>query len=229
MSTKSPITYELFDFLTDLQINNQRPWFAENKQRYQDQVLDPAVELCEQLHDPLLRIAPKLVVNPKRHRGSVMRIYRDTRFSKDKRPFKTNLGISIRHKDANEIHAPGIYLHLEPRDCFLGCGCWKPDRQSLTQIRRSIIAQPTSWKRTINQIRSGGIFEISGDSLKRAPRDIDGNHPHIEDLKRTDFILISKFTEQECVHPDFIEQVIDQIQNAKPWMRFLCKAMNLPY
>jgi len=229
MSTDSPITYDLFDFLTDLQINNQRPWFAENKLRYQEQVLHPAVQFCERIQGPLKKVAPKIVVSPKPHRGSVMRIYRDTRFSKDKHPFKTNVGISLRHKDANEIHAPGIYLHLEPRNCFLGCGCWKPDRIALTQIRQAILDQPTAWRRTVKQIQNHGVFEIAGDSLKRGPRDIPLDHPHIDDLKRTDFILLSTYSEEETIHSGFIERVVDEIRTAKPWMRFLCKAMDLPY
>ena len=94
--TKSPITPKLFRFLRELKKNNDRDWFAENKHRYEDDVKQPAVELVRRLEKPLDRVAPMLSVVAKGHGGSVLRIYRDTRFSKDKTPYKTNVGISLR-------------------------------------------------------------------------------------------------------------------------------------
>jgi len=229
VTDSSPISYELFDFLTDLQISNRREWFAEHKQRYIDEVLNPAVELCSRLESPLKKIAPHLSVIPKPHRGSVMRVYRDTRFSRDKTPYKTNVGISFRHKVESDIHAPGIYIHLEPRNCFIGCGCWKPDRPSLSLIRASILERTSAWKKVLSHIQHKTDFTIAGDKLKRGPRDLPSEHPYLEDLKRTDFILIEMIPEETLTGRDAIPHLVSRIKAARPWMQFLCRSLNIDY
>ena len=108
---------------------------------------EPAVELVRQLEKPLAKIAPMLRVIPKGHGGSVMRIYRDTRFGKDKTPYKSNVGISIRHQAGKDIHAPGAYIHLDPDECFIGAGCWRPDSTFLSAIRAAINDDPKGWER----------------------------------------------------------------------------------
>ena len=229
METFSPISYDLFDFLTDLEINNNRQWFAEQKTKYSDVVLTPAVNLCRELEIALRACAPHITVQPKPYRGSVMRVYRDTRFTKDKKPFKTNVGIFLRHEAGRDIHAPGIYIHLEPRNCFIGFGCWKPDRVTLSKIRRAIVDRPTAWKRVVNRIHNHTELEIGGNKLIRGPRDLPKDHPCIEDLKRTDFILSGKLQEQDFVKSNPIPTLIQHVDSAKPWMRFLCHSMDLNY
>ena len=149
----SPITPQLFGFLSDLSGNNRRDWFQANKARYEADVLSPAVDLVNQLVQPLTKHAPMLIVSPKRHGGSVMRIYRDTRFSQDKTPYKTAVGVSFRHEADGTIHAPGVYLHLDPLGSFLGVGCWRPEKVALAAIRSAIQEQPEVWKRCINTKR----------------------------------------------------------------------------
>ena len=229
MPKPSPLTFDLFDFLSDLACNNQREWFAEHKQKYLDEVLYPAVELCSQLQKPLRKVSRHLVVKPTAHQGSVMRVYRDTRFTRDKSPYKTNVGISIRHQDASDLHAPGLYLHLEPRNCFIGCGCWKPDRKSLSLIRKRIAEHSSDWRRVLNAINKKSKFEIAGEKLKRGPRDLPKDHPCIEDLKRTDFILVENIPEESFVHSNPVPFLIERFRSAKPWMRFICEAMQLDY
>ena len=139
------ISPKLFKFLRDLRRNNNRDWFAENKARYERDVKDPAVQLIGQLVNPLSRAAPMLQAIPKGHGGSLLRIYRDTRFSKDKTPYKTNVGISIRHQASGDIHAPGAYIHLDPKECFIGAGCWRPQRDVLSAIRTAIDSDAKAW------------------------------------------------------------------------------------
>ncbi len=225
----SPITYECFDFLEELRANNRRDWFVNQKERYNEVVLNPAVELCSRLVKPLGKRAPDLVVVPKRFGGSIMRIYRDTRFGKDKTPFKTNLGISIRHQSSTDLHAPGVYLHIEPRNCFLGCGSWKPDRASLGAIRQRIDSKPALWKRTRKSVGKEFPFTISGETLKRGPRDFPKDHPLIDDLKRTDFILLLPIDEPRLVETDPTDFLVTAIHSAKPWLRFLCESMQIDY
>ena len=225
----SPITPALFEFLTELSLNNRREWFKLNKSRYQTDVLDPAVELVSQLAKPLERLAPMLVASPQRHGGSVMRIYKDTRFSKDKTPYKTSVGISFRHEADGTIHAPGLYLHLNPVESFLGVGCWRPERPALALIRKAILEQPQAWKRATGSKRFRSHYELSGDSLKTAPRGIARDHPQIEDLRRIDFIGVSPLAPAEICAADFGTLVETHVKAARPMMTFLCDALHVPY
>ena len=219
----------LFAFLRKLKKNNRRDWFQEHKALYQQNVLAPAVELVAQLEKPLSRCAPMLLVAAKPHNGSVMRIYRDTRFSKDKEPYKTNVGISLRHQAGKDVHAPGIYIHLDPEECFIGAGCWRPESGVLASIRAAIDADPKAWKRARDNKAFRKHFELVGESLKTAPRDFPKDHPLIDDLRRKDFIAIAPIAESEMTGPAIVDLIVERVKQAKPLMRFLCDAIDVPY
>lgn len=223
------ISNKLFKFLKELKKNNDREWFAENKSRYDNDVRGAAVELVAAIEKPLAKAAPMLQVVAKGHGGSVMRIYRDTRFSKNKTPYKTNVGISIRHQACGDIHAPGVYLHLEPRECFIGAGVWHPESNVLKSIRAAIDEDPKAWKRARDSKPFREHFEWVGESLKTAPRDYPKDHAMIDDLKRKDFIAVAPLTEKEICSDKIVSLVIDRIKKAKPAMRFLCDAIDIPY
>ena len=225
----SIISPKLFKFLRELSRNNERDWFQENKSRYEQDVRDPAVELVAQLEKPLAKVAPMLQAIPKRHGGSVMRIYKDTRFSKDKTPYKTNVGISLRHEANSDIHAPGVYIHLEPNECFVGAGCWRPERSVLAAIRTAISEDPKGWKRARDSKMFRECFDLAGESLKTAPRGVPKDDPQIEDLRRIDFIGIAPLEPADFSRPDVVDLLIDHIKRAKPFMNFLCDAIDVPY
>jgi len=103
-------------FLRELADNNRRDWFKPNKVRYEEHVLDPALRFIIAMQAPLADFAPHFTAVPDRVGGSLMRIYRDTRFSKDKLPYKTNVGIQFRHESARDVHAPGYYVHVAPSE-----------------------------------------------------------------------------------------------------------------
>ncbi len=128
-------TPETIRFFTQLSKNNNRDWFAKNKSRYEDVVLNPALELVTDMEAPLKKVSPHFLAIPKRSGGSLMRIYRDTRFSKDKTPYKTNLGIHFRHEIGKDVHAPGFYFHIDREQIFIGAGIWHPDSSTLKKIR----------------------------------------------------------------------------------------------
>lgn len=226
---QSPISPKLFKFLRELKKNNNRDWFMQNKPRYQDEVLGPAVELVAQLEKPLAKAAPMLGVIPKNHNGSVMRIYRDTRFGKDKTPYKTNVGISIRHQANQDIHAPGVYIHFDPKECFIGAGCWRPEASVLKAIRVAIDEDPKAWKRTRDNKAFNTKFELAGEKLKTSPRDFSKDHPMIDDLRRIDFIAVAPLTQKEVCSDEIVKVVIDHIKKAKPLMQFICDAIDVPY
>ena len=133
---------ELFSFLTDLRANNDRDWFAANKHRYEQDLLEPALAFIEDFAPRLEKISPHFRADPRPSGGSLFRIYRDTRFSKDKSPYKTNLGIHFRHERAKDAHAPGYYLHIGPGEVFAGGGIWQPGTDGATRIREAIVADP---------------------------------------------------------------------------------------
>ena len=129
--TSKHISPALFEFLSDLKSNNDRSWFNANKQRYVESVQAPMLEFISEFAIPLAQISPHFRADPRPNGGSLFRIYRDTRFSKDKSPYKTNVGAHFRHESYKDAHAPGFYLHLEPEACFAGLGIWRPDSKSL--------------------------------------------------------------------------------------------------
>ena len=137
--TAHPIKPALFDFLRELKANNERPWFEENKARYRAEVQGPMLDFIQAFAEPLAEISPHFRADPRANGGSLFRIYRDTRFSKDKTPYKTNVGAHFRHEAGKDAHAPGFYLHLEPGMCFAGCGVWHPDSPTLGRIRDAIL------------------------------------------------------------------------------------------
>ncbi|MEM9589510.1 MAG: DUF2461 domain-containing protein [Planctomycetota bacterium] len=226
---QSPLSHELFDFLEDLQANNDRDWFAENKSRYEEVVREPVLELITQLAKPMARSAPMLKAVPKKVGGSLMRIYRDTRFSKDKTPYKTNVGISLRHDADGDIHAPGVYVHLATEDCFIGAGCWQPASPTLSAIRRSIDEDPKSWLKARDNKAFRAKYELTGSSLKTAPRDYPKDHPMIEDLRRKDFIGIAPVSRKDLIQGDACKLIMDHIKAGKSLMAFICDSVGIPY
>ena len=132
----------LFSFLSDLRANNNREWFAANRDRYEEQLLEPALAFIDSFASRLKKISPHFRADARPSGGSLFRIHRDTRFSKDKTPYKTNLGIHFRHERAKDAHAPGYYLHIGPGEVFAGGGIWRPATGAATSIREAIAADP---------------------------------------------------------------------------------------
>lgn len=222
-------TESTLGFLRELERNNNREWFKANKARYEEQVLDVALRFIQSMQEPLARIAPHFVAVPTRVGGSLMRVYRDTRFSKNKLPYKTNIGIQFRHELAKDVHSPGYYVHIEPGNVFLGAGMWRPDSEPLLAIRQRIANKPVEWQRTMADKTFRRHFQLGGESLKRPPRGFDGDHPCIDDIKRKSFIAVKEMAPEAYLNPRFQQQVETAFKAAAPFMRFLCKAVGVPF
>lgn len=218
-----------FAFLKELKSNNNRPWFNENKPRYEADVLETSLQFITAMKPALKKVTRYFDAIPKRTGGSLMRIYRDVRFSKDKIPYKTNIGIHFRHEMGKSVHSPGYYLHLEPNECFFGAGIWHPDNDTLRKIRSQIVDQPQRWKRIARNKKLKQDFEFAGDSLKRPPRDFDPDHPLIEDLKRKDFIILQHFNQKYAQKPALVDQIAEKMKQARPLMVFLCDSLRIPF
>jgi uncharacterized protein (TIGR02453 family) len=222
-------TPELFQFLRQLKRNNDRDWFAKNKQRYIDDVQQPVLDFVSDVGAGLRKISKNLVADPRPVGGSMFRIYRDTRFSKDKSPYKTAVGIRFPHRGARDVHAPGLYLHLEPGDVFIGAGIWHPDGKTTTMIRDAIVEKPAAWKKAVLGPPFTSAYELSGDVLTRPPRGYDPEHPFVEDLKRKDFIGIRVLDENTATSERFLDSFLSMSRDATPLLRFLCDALALPF
>lgn len=219
----------MMQFLDQLTRNNKRPWFAKNKPRYEEEILAPCLAFIRAFAPRLKKISPHFVASDKRVGGSLMRIYRDTRFAKDKTPYKTNVAIHFKHEMGKDVHAPGFYVHIESDESFLGMGIWCPASDPLGKIRAAIVDDPTKWKRARNNKKLREHFELSGERLKSAPRGFDKNHPMIEDLKYKSFTGMKRISEKEVMSRSFIDDVAASFSASRPYMRYLCDALRIPF
>lgn len=219
----------LFDFLRELKANNERSWFEANKARYIAEVRDPMLDFIAAFSEPLAKISPHFVADPRANGGSLFRIYRDTRFSPDKTPYKTNVGAHFRHVAGKDAHAPGFYLHLDTESCFAGCGIWSPGGDALAKIRNAIADNPKEWKRVTGAAAFRETFDIMGQSLKRPPRGFDAAHPLIEDLKRKDYVARTRFDAAEALQPDFLQHFTKIVSTGAEFVGFLSRAVGVPF
>ena len=128
------------------------------------------------------------------------------------------------HRKSKGQSSPGLYLHIQPRENFLGAGVWHPDTPELNKIRKAIVNRPDSWK-----IVLASKLPLSGDSLKRPPLGFSGDHPFIEDIKRKDFITSVTFTDKRIIDQDFMQEFIEAGKNMNPLNRFLANAIRLQW
>ena len=229
-----PARYASFEqdtisFLEELSANNNRDWFKVNKSRYEELVLDVALRFIQSMQEPLAKLAPHFVALPTRVGGSLMRVYRDTRFSNNKLPYKTNIGIQFRHEQARNVHSPGYYVHVDPAEVFIGVGMWRPEPEALLAIRERIAFNGTDWQHAVGERGFRRHFDLGGESLKRPPRGFSKDHELIEDIKRKSFIAIKNMEVGDCLHPLFQRRVETAFKAATPYMKFLCKAVGVPF
>jgi uncharacterized protein (TIGR02453 family) len=219
----SHFTPAFFKFLRDLKSHNNRQWFQKNRERYVDAVESPMIRFITDVGERLPGISKQYVADPRRSGGSMYRIYRDTRFSPDKTPYKTWSAAHFKHRaSSRDQPTPGFYLHMGPGECFGGGGIYHPEMPVLTRIRQRIVAEPKAWAAVLKT----GV-EIEGDTLSRGPAGFDPAHKFVEDLKRKDFYGGREFTEREVVSPGFLDAYVKCCREVAPLMEFLTKALEL--
>jgi len=216
-------------FLKELSQNNNKVWFDKNRQRYEDEVRTPALNYIESMDQHMAKISPHFIVSAKKVGGSLMRVHKDIRFSKDKTPYKTNIGIHFKHARGKDVHAPGFYFHIEPGEVFLGAGIWRPESSTLKNVRTLMDEYPKEWKKLANKLTSKNDFKFGGDSLKRPPKGFDAEHPLIDDLKRKDFIAVSNLKISTVYAKDIDKQTARLFKAAAPLVKFICDADDLPF
>ena len=207
---------DAFDFLRELRRHNEREWFAANKQRYERSLKEPMLRFISDVGPELRKVSRNLVADPRPVGGSMFRIYRDVRFSKDKSPYKTHLGAHF--PLGRGVHGPGYYLHVEPGGCFVAGGIWMPDPVTLRAIRERIAGRPADWR------KASGDLDETEDALTRPPRGFDADHPMIEDIKRKSFTASLPLSDQQLQRSDLPRSFIGHCRTISPLMRFLAAA-----
>lgn len=230
---QSYFTPEVFRFLRELAENNDRAWWEENKDRYIEVIREPAKVFIEDFGSTLQAISEHFDADTRTNGGSLMRPYRDTRFSKDKTPYKTNVGVQFRHEQGKDVHAPGFYLHLEPGACFAGVGMWRPEAKVARVIRERIYEHPDEWRRATRYKLFMSTWSMTtdddGDRLKRVPRDFDPDFEYADDLRLKTFIAVSKLTHKAVTSPDLDVELARRFKVGSNLNRFLSQAIGLPY
>lgn len=213
-----------FQFLKDLDANNNRAWFQDNKQRYEDELLDPMLSYIAEYSRELKQFAPHFTADP-RKMGSIFRIYRDTRFSRDKRPYKTFSGSRFWNATQKSVHAPCFYTQLEIDNVYLGGGTYSPPKDELAAIRARIVAKPELWQEAKDTLFKAGYPEIRGERLKRIPREYSANAPHVEDLKLKSFFVINEIPSKQATQKGWMAQSRERFEAAYPLLEFVCRAL----
>lgn len=225
-------TPAVFKFLRELEDNNDKEWWERNKDRYITTIREPSLDFIEDFGDMLKTISPHFSVDTRVNGGSLMRPYRDIRFSSDKTPYKTNVGIQFRHERGKDVHAPGFYVHLEPGENFAGAGLWSPETTVARTVRQAINDDPADWKRVAHSKKftdNWSIADHEGDRLKRVPKELDADHPYPDDLRLKSFTAGNKMTQKMVTSSDFADRLLDLFATAGPYTRFLCEAVGVPF
>jgi len=229
------MTFKGFDkdfvaFLEALEKNNKKAWFDANKDRFRASVQDPFLAFMEDLAPKMEKISPHIVVEPKRAGGSMARIYRDTRFSKDKSPYNTHITAIFRHEVGKKLPAPGFYLRIDTKEVVVGTGLWHAEGPAVAAIRDAIVADPKRWKKVRDDKKFRDLYgSLAGESLKRPPRGYDADHEYVEDLKRKDFVGFRNMALRDIQKPGFLAEVDKAYRGSKALMVFLCDAMDLSF
>lgn len=222
-------TRQTFQFLKDLRENNSREWFKDNRARYDDSIKEPAQQFIMAVGARLSEVSEHLRADPRPNGGSLFRIHRDTRFSRDKSPYKTATGIQFRHAKGRDAHAPGLYMHIEPGACFMGVGTWHPEREALRKIRDGIVDDPDGW---VSATRAGSfpqVFELWGESLATGPRGFDLEHPLMEDIKRKDFVGMCSVPQSFLTSTSLVDDFLERASAGSPLLAFLCRALDVEW
>lgn len=225
-------TPAVFQFLRELAANNDRAWWEANKERYVATIREPALDFIADFGERLGSISPHLSADTRVNGGSLMRPHRDMRFAKGA-PLKTNVGIHFRHTAGRDVHAPGFYLHIEPGRCFAGAGLWRPETSVASRLRRAIHDDPDGWETAAHAPSFTEVWSLGrddGDRLKRVPRELaDARHPHPEDLRLRSFTAGARLTHRTVTSAGFADELLEIIDRAVPYTRFLCTAIGLRF
>lgn len=213
-----------FQFLNDLAANNDRVWFQANKDRYEEARADFEAFITDLIFG-ISTFDP--AIGDLQAKKCIFRIYRDTRFSKNKMPYKTNMGAHLVAFNEKPHDRAGYYIHLESGNVFLAGGAYMPPAKWLNAIRARIDVKGDEFVKIMNEPQFKKFFgEMEGEQLKTKPRDYDENHPHIDLLRYKSFIAMHRLTEKDAQSPNFLTHSVEVFKALKYFDDFLNKALD---
>jgi uncharacterized protein (TIGR02453 family) len=216
-------TPEFFRFLARLKRNNNRDWFLAHKEEFDAVVQRPALQFITDFAAPLYEITPHLVADARPSRGSLFRIYRDRRFSHDKRPYKTHIAMRFSHR-GKDVHSPGFYLHLDPTGSFAASGLWHPEPPTLLRVRNAMVDRADEWRKVRKLLNWDDASRLS-----RSPRGFPCDHEFVEDLKLRDLGTAVEFTTAQVSSPKFMTTFALACRKMSPLAQFLASAVGLSF
>jgi len=219
----------IFKFLKDLEANNNREWFQANRDRYENELRGPALEFVTEFGAHLLQISPHFRADPRPNGGSLFRIYRDIRFSRDKRPYKDHAGMHFPHEAGRDAHTPGFYLHIQPRNCFVGMGLWRPENSLLKILREKVAADPQAWRDAVENVAFRKTFALEAESLKRVPRGFAADHELAAVLRLKSYTAYAPLTQRQVTSAGFVEEYAQLCRVGGALVKYLCEALGHPY
>jgi uncharacterized protein (TIGR02453 family) len=210
---------QTLSFLRRLKRNNRREWFTAHRDEYEEHVRAPMIAVIERLALDFKSFAPGLVADP---RTSMYRIYRDIRFSEDKRPYKTHVAASFRHRDLPKHEGAGLYLHASPDDVWVGGGMYAPQTPQLQAVREHIAVN----SRRLRSIVSAPGFRravgsLDGERLQRVPRGFPKDHEAAEFLTFRQFLAGREFPASFAASPKFYSGMLGVFRSIAPLIAFL--------
>jgi uncharacterized protein (TIGR02453 family) len=213
-------------FLRRLKRNNRREWFNAHREEYERDVRAPMIAVIERLAVDFRSFAPDLVASPKR---SLYRIYRDIRFSEDKKPYKTHVAAVFPCRDLPKHEGAGMYFHVSPDGVWAGGGLWAPQTPQLQIIREHVAAN----HRRLRAIVTAPAFRktvgaLEGDRLQRVPRGFPKDHEAAEYLKHRQFLAGAEFPAAFATSPKFYRGLVGVFRSISPLVRFLNEALVQP-
>jgi uncharacterized protein (TIGR02453 family) len=208
---------EGLQFLRSLKRNNNRAWFNARKALYERAVKRPMEDFAAALAEDFARFAPEVQV-----KGSVFRIYRDTRFSKDKSPYKTHAAASFRPSAFGRHEGAGFYFHIAPDEVWIGGGLYMPLPEDLRAVRSHIAENHEAFADIISNRRFKRLFgSVTGESLSRVPRGFPSNHPVAEFLMLKQYLAGRDVAPDAAVKPDFYKLLVETFETMAPFIRFI--------
>ncbi|MGB6267643.1 MAG: DUF2461 domain-containing protein [Olleya sp.] len=211
------IPRETFTFLKDLEKNNNRDWFNEHKSAFKEIEIE-----VKQVYNQLFQLLNK---HDEIDKVKLFRIYRDVRFSKNKRPYKTHFGGSFNR--VKPRLRGGYYLHIQPNnESFIATGFWEPAKEDLLRIRKEFEMDDQEMRDILNDKKFNVIWgDLQGDELKTAPKGFDKEHSAIDLLRKKQYIFVKKYTDKEVLSPNFLEDVNTAFKAIRPFFNYMSEVL----
>jgi uncharacterized protein (TIGR02453 family) len=206
-------------FLRNLANNNDREWFTPRKETYEAQVRQPMFALLDAVQHEMARFAPAYLGDPAK---ALYRIYRDTRFSKDKTPYKTHAGALLWHNSTQKNEGASFYFAISPKSLDIAGGLYSPDPQGLLAVRHHIAEDPAAFRATFEGRKVKKLMgDLQGEALTRVPKGFDPASPAADLLRQKQLILFCQLPVETAMAPKVVSEIVTRFEAMLPFVAFL--------